>query len=230
MKYIRQHILTIILLATFGALTAQKQTTKLNETINLRNANDSLQYSLGAFVGKWMLSNGFSITNPMLFNAGLNAGVKNSPKAISDSSITPLIASYQLSTQNEKSRLQEAELFSSLKGKPGVGALPNGVHYIVIKQNSGIRPIASDTITFEAIGLFPDGTVFEDSFKKNQSITNITRNLIPGLSEAVQLMPEGSVWRIFIPSALAYGPAGLTNVIPPNTALVYEITLNKVKR
>jgi FKBP-type peptidyl-prolyl cis-trans isomerase len=57
----------------------------------------------------------------------------------------------------------------------------------------------------------------------------MTSSLIPGLNETLQLMPEGSVWRIFIPSALAYGPSGLSNVIPPNSALVFDITLMAVK-
>ena len=78
----------------------------------------------------------------------------------------------------------------------------------------------------------PEGiefNVFEDTFKKKKTITTLTSALIPGLNETVQLMPEGSVWRIFVPSTLGFGPAGLPNVIPPNTALVFDITLMEVK-
>jgi FKBP-type peptidyl-prolyl cis-trans isomerase len=96
-------------------------------------------------------------------------------------------------------------------------------------MGTGIRPTAKDTVVINAIGMFPDGSVFEDTFQKKQAITTLTGTLIPGLNETVQLMPEGSVWRIFIPSALAYGLAGLPNVIPPNTALVFDITLMEVK-
>ena len=110
-----------------------------------------------------------------------------------------------------------------------MGALPSGVHYIVIKAGTGTRPAASDTVVMNVIGVFPDGTLFENTAEKEKPIQNVVSNLIPGLSEAVQIMPEGSVWRIFVPSALAYGTAGLPNVIPPNTALVFEITLEEVK-
>jgi FKBP-type peptidyl-prolyl cis-trans isomerase len=123
----------------------------------------------------------------------------------------------------------EDQLFASLKGKPGVGALPDGVHYIVVKMGTGIRPAAKDTVVINAIGIFPDGTVFEDTYRKKKAITTLTINLIPGLNEAIQLMPEGSTWRIFIPSVLGYGPAGLPNVIPPNTALVFDINLMEVR-
>jgi FKBP-type peptidyl-prolyl cis-trans isomerase len=155
--------------------------------------------------------------------------LQNKPLAVTDSTIVPRIAAYQLTTQNERSRQMEEQLFAALKGKPGVGALPNGVHYIVIKAGNGVRPAANDSIVFNAIGVFPDGTVFEDTFQKKQTIKNLASNLIPGLNEAMQLMPEGSKWRIFIPSALAYGTAGLLNIIPPNTALVFDITLEEVK-
>jgi FKBP-type peptidyl-prolyl cis-trans isomerase len=101
---------------------------------------------------------------------------------------------------------------------------------VPIKTGTGVRPLAADTIVINAIGLFPDGSVFEDTFQKKQALTIMTGNLIPGLSEAVQLMPEGSVWRIFVPSALAYGPTGRPGVIPPNTALVFDITLMEVKK
>jgi FKBP-type peptidyl-prolyl cis-trans isomerase len=131
--------------------------------------------------------------------------------------------------QSARSRQLEDQLFAALKGKPGVGVMPNGVHYIVVKAAQGIRPNAADTVVINAIGVFPDGTVFEDTFKKKQAITTATNKLIPGLSETIQLMPVGSVWRVFVPSVLGYGPAGVPNLIPPNTALVYDITLMEVK-
>jgi FKBP-type peptidyl-prolyl cis-trans isomerase len=80
-----------------------------------------------------------------------------------------------------------------------------------------------------AVGVFPDGTVFENTYKSKKPLTMVTSNMIPGLNETVQLMPEGSLWRIFIPSKLAYGEKGLPGIIPPNTALVYEVSLEKVK-
>lgn len=198
--------------------------------VKLTSSADTLQYTLGAFIGQWMLKNGFTVSNPVLFKKGTDDVLQNKPLAVNDTTIVKRIAEYQLSTQNERSKQLEEQLFAALKGKAGVGALPDGVHYIIVKAGTGIRPMTTDTIEINAIGIFPDGTVFEDTFQKKKTIKTVTGSLIPGLNETVQLMPEGSVWRIFVPSALAYGPAGVANVIPANTALIFDITLIKVKQ
>ncbi len=219
----------LLITISISAQQTTKQTETKQEPVELANESDTLQYALGAFIGQWMVKNGFGIKNADLFLNGMGDVLQNKPLAVVDSTIAPIISGYQLSNQNEKSRQMEEQLFEALKGKSGVGVLPNGVHYIVMESGSGVRPTAKDSIVFNAIGIFPDGTVFEDTFQKKQTISNVTSKLIPGLNEAMQLMPEGSKWRIFIPSALAYGPAGLPNIIPPNTALVFDITLEEVR-
>lgn len=222
-------VFSIFLLST--NLFAQTNTTTTNqEVVKLTSSSDTLQYALGAFIGQWMVKNQFEVKNANLFLKGLDDVLQNKPLAVTDSTIAPIVSAYQLSTQNEKSKQMEEQLFATLKGKSGVGVLPDGVNYIVVKTGTGMRPNALDTIVFHAKGIFPDGTIFEDTYQKEQPITNVISNLIPGLNEAIQLMPEGSVWRIFIPSVLAYGSTGLTNVIPPNTALVFDITLMEVKQ
>ena len=175
------------------------------------------------------VKNQFQVTNANVFLAGMDDALKNRPLAVADSTIAPIVSAYQLSAQNERSRLLEEQLFESLKGKAGVGVLPSGVNYIVIEKGTGNRPNASDTIVFHAKGVFPDGTLFEDTYQKNKPITNTIAGLIPGLNEAIQLMPVGSTWRIFIPSALAYGSVGIPNRIPAYTALVFDIKLMEVK-
>jgi FKBP-type peptidyl-prolyl cis-trans isomerase len=234
MKHMKTLTLSFAALLITISISAQQQQVKpVNVTqtlIKLTSPSDTLQYTLGAFIGQWLVKNGFAINNPVLFKRGMDDVLQKKPLSVTDSTIVHRIAAYQLSMQNERSRQMEEQLFAALKGKPGVGALPDGVHYIVVKAGTGIRPTPKDSVVINAIGIFPDGTVFEDTFKKKKSITTLTGALIPGLNETMQLMPEGSVWRIFIPSALAYGPAGLPNVIPPNTALVFDITLMEVKK
>lgn len=234
MKLIKSLLVLIILILLTENLSAQQPAAKPANTppaaIKLSSPADTLQYTLGAFLGQWLVANGFSVTSPAIFNRGFEDVLLKRPLAVTDSTIVNRIAAYQITMQNERSKQLEEQLFAALRGKPGVGALPDGVHYIVIKAGTGIRPLASDTVTVNAVGVFPDGTVFEDTFKKKQPITILAGSLIPGLSETIQLMPEGSSWRIFIPSVLAYGPAGLANVIPPNTALVFDLTLEKVKQ
>jgi FKBP-type peptidyl-prolyl cis-trans isomerase len=233
MKNLKTTLFILAALLFTISISAQQQlakTASVQQTlVKLTSPADTLQYSLGAFIGQWMAKNGFAVTNQTLFKRGMDDVMQNKKLAVTDSTIVPIVAAYQLANQNARSRLMEDQLFAALKGKPGVGALPDGVHYIVVKAGTGIRPTPADSIVINAIGIFPDGTVFEDTFQKKKAITTLTSSLIPGLNETIQLMPEGSVWRIFIPSALAYGPAGLANVIPPNSALVFDITLMEVK-
>jgi FKBP-type peptidyl-prolyl cis-trans isomerase len=220
----------LLITISLSAQQPQKPTSVPQPLVKLANKADTLQYTLGAYIGQWMMKNGFGITNQVLFKRGMDDVLQNKKLALPDTIIAPLVSSYQLSIQSARSRQMEDQLFAALKGKPGVGALPDGVQYIVVKMGSGIRPTAADSVILNAIGMFPDGTVFEDTFQKKRAIRALTGNLIPGLNEAIQLMPEGSVWRIFIPSVLAYGSAGLSNIIPPNTALVFDITLMEVKQ
>ena len=233
MKQMKPIIFAFAALLFTISISAQQQLAKTpiapQTVVKLGSSADTLQYTLGAFIGQWLIKNGFAVNNPALFKKGMDDVLQKKPLSVNDTTIVKRIAAYQLSTQNEKNKQLEEQLFAALKGKPGVGALPDGVHYIVVKTGNGIRPTAKDSIVINAIGIFPDGTVFEDTFQKKQAITTLTGTLIPGLNEAIQLMPEGSVWRIFVPSALAYGPAGLPNLIPSNTALVFDITLMEVK-
>lgn len=215
------------------SLSAQQPSSKASPqspaAVKLLTAADTVQYSLGAYVGQWLQKSGFRVTNQALFQRGIDDVLQNRKLAIADTIIAPLVASYQLTVQNARSKALEEQLFAGLKGRPGVGALPNGVHYIVVKMGTGIRPLSKDTVVFNTIGIFPDGTVFEDTYQKKQAIITLTANLIPGLAEAIQLMPEGSTWRIFIPSVLAYGPSGRPGIVPPNTALVFDVNLLEVR-
>lgn len=227
--------LSLLVVLTFisFSLSAQQPNSKpapqTPAAVKLLTTADTVQYSIGAYVGQWLQKSGFRVTNQALFQRGIDDVLQNRKLAIADTIIAPLVASYQLTVQNARSRALEEQLFAGLKGKPGVGALPNGVHYIVVKMGTGVRPLARDTVVFNTIGIFPDGTVFEDTYQKKQAITTLTANLIPGLAEAIQLMPEGSTWRIFIPSVLAYGPSGRPGIVPPNTALVFDVNLLEVR-
>ena len=190
MKNMKTSIIILAALLITINISAQQQPVKSTDVpqtvVKLNSPVDTLQYTLGAFIGQWMVKNGFVIDNPVLFKRGMDDVLQNKPLAVNDTTIVPRIAAHQLTTQNERSRQMEEQLFAALKGKPGVGILPNGVHYIVIKTGDGVRPTAKDSIVFNAIGIFPDGTVFEDTYQKEQTISNVTSNLIPGLNEAMQ--------------------------------------------
>jgi len=129
-----------------SATATSKQVSAPTTLIKLTSTADTLQYTLGAFIGQWLGKNGFTITNQTLFKKGMDDVLQNKPLSVTDSTIVKRIATYQLSMQNERNRQLEEQLFTALKGKPGVGVLPDGVHYIVVKAGTGMRPTAKDSV------------------------------------------------------------------------------------
>ena len=114
------------------------------------------------------------------------------------------------------------------KTKEGVKTTASGLQYVVEKQGTGIRPTASDEVTVHYTGKLLDGTVFDSSVNRGDPATFPLNRVIPGWTEGVQLMQEGSKYRFFIPSDLAYGPQGIPNAIPPHSTLIFDVELIKV--
>lgn len=97
-----------------------------------------------------------------------------------------------------------------------VATLPSGLQYRILKQGDGPKPAAADAVVCNYRGTFINGTEFDSSYKRGQPLTFPLRGVIRGWTEALQLMPVGSKWQVFIPSDLAYGPRGAGGVIGPN--------------
>ena len=114
------------------------------------------------------------------------------------------------------------------KTKEGVKTTASGLQYVVEKQGTGIRPTASDEVTVHYTGKLLDGTVFDSSVNRGEPATFPLNRVIPGWTEGLQLMQEGSKYRFFIPSDLAYGPQGIPNAIPPHSTLIFDVELIKV--
>jgi FKBP-type peptidyl-prolyl cis-trans isomerase FklB len=124
-------------------------------------------------------------------------------------------------------KLGEAFLAAN-KTKPGVKTLPSGIQYLVLKEGTGKQPKATDEVKVHYHGTLIDGTVFDSSVNRGEPATFRLDQVIPGWTESVQKMKEGSKWRVFIPSDLAYGPRGPAP-IGPNATLIFEIELLEVK-
>lgn len=216
-------ILSTILIVGRAQKTATKSATVPATNIKLTSINDSIQYAIGAFVAQWINNNGFIISNPTLYIKGMDDVFQNKPRMIPDSVVPVMITAYQQVTQKDRSLKLEQQLFTNIKQRPGLGILPNGVHYFILKSSQGQRPLPTDTVTIQLRGTLADGTVFEDTYRK--SPVKITpAEMVPGISEALQMMPVGSKWQVYVPAMLAYADKG-TSVIPPNSALVVEIEI-----
>lgn len=114
------------------------------------------------------------------------------------------------------------------KNNEGVVTLPEGIQYLVIKDGDGSQPSISDSVTAHYKGALLDGKEFDSSFKRNQPFTARLTQLIKGWQIAIPLMKEGSHWRLWIPSDLAYGDRGAGSDIPGGATLMFEVELLKV--
>ena len=229
----------IILVASIvfnGILFAQKQTGKAPQptttlqNVRLRNVQDSVQYSLGAYFGRFMIGNGFLAIDPNYLFAGMQDVFNNRPRQIADSLQLPLLNAYQAAVTKERGKALETQLFSALKDKPGVGKLPSGVQYTILKAGKGPRPSETDTVIIHFKGVLADGTIFEDSYAKKIPQITTPASLVPGVNECLQLMQPGAIWQLFIPSSQAWGEKGNGSTIPPNSAISILVELIEVRR
>ncbi len=113
--------------------------------------------------------------------------------------------------------------------KDGVKTTASGLQYKVITEGSGEKPTLQDSVSAHYRGTLIDGTEFDSSYARGKPATFGVTHVIPGWTEALQMMPEGSKWEIYIPSDLAYGPGGSGAKIGPNATLIFEIELLKAK-
>lgn len=111
----------------------------------------------------------------------------------------------------------------------GVKTTASGLQYKVLREGSGKQPSATDTVEVNYEGKLINGTVFDSSYKRGQSISFPLNQVIPGWTEGVQLMKEGAKYQFYIPSNLAYGPRGAGGLIGPNETLIFDVELIKVQ-
>ena len=222
-------VLTIVFILCSFFLQAQQKPAsapaKPQAELKLTNGADSSQYILGAYLGQYLNANGIAITKPDLFIKGMDDVLTNKKLLVSADSIPKRMNEYMNQMVMERNRALEKQLFTNVKGQPGIGNLPDGVCYAIVKAGTGSRPLLTDSVLIQVKGYLPEGKIFEDTYTGNKPFRTTPATLIPGLKETLQIMPAGSLWRIYIPSTLAYGEKGISGVIPPYSAVVFDIEL-----
>ena len=130
---------------------------------------------------------------------------------------------------SEKNKADGEKFLAENAKKEGVKVLPSGLQYKVITPGTGRSPKATDTVTTHYKGTLIDGTEFDSSYKRGEPATFPVSGVIPGWTEALQLMKEGAKWQLFLPPGLAYGERGAGRDIGPNATLIFEVELISVK-
>jgi FKBP-type peptidyl-prolyl cis-trans isomerase len=218
-----------------SAPTAKKApvTSKSATTITLKTQKEKASYALGMKIGGDLRKQGVNeAVDPALAARGLKDALAGSKALLTEEDEKAALTQLQTELRGKmdaKSReaaapaRKEGEAFlSANKTKQGVVTLPSGLQYKIITAGTGPKPTASDTVTCNYSGTLIDGTEFDNSYKRGEPASFPVTGVIKGWTEALQLMPVGSKWQLFIPSDLAYGDPGRPG-IPPGATLVFEV-------
>ena len=194
---------------------------------------DKLSYALGMNVGYSYLASGIHNLQVEDFAQGVKAVMEQKEPLLTIDEEKKIINAFlaQLQEQIDKAaseNLKKGEEFLAENTKrPGIVTLPSGLQYEILSAGTGRKPSATDRVQCHYHGTLIDGTVFDSSVQRGVPAVFGVNQVIPGWVEALQMMPEGSRWKLYIPSKLAYGEHQAGS-IPPNSALIFEVELIKV--
>lgn len=189
---------------------------------------DKVSYALGLSIGNNFQNSGIKCLQVEDFVQGLSDVLNEKQPAISYDEAKKVINDFFLRLHKEKLEINKKageEFLSINKGRAGVVTLPSGLQYQVLQQGNGEKPKATDKVKCHYHGTLINGTVFDSSVERGTPAVFGVNQVIPGWVEALQLMPVGSKWRLFIPSNLAYGENGAGEMIEPNSTLIFDVEL-----
>lgn len=204
---------------------------------DLKDLKQKASYSYGYRLGLNLKNQGVEIDSQTLAR-GLADAIVGTP-ALKEADMQACLQDFAQQIQAKQAgmaskaaaanKVEGEKFLAANKTKPGVVTLPSGLQYKIIKEGAGPKPKASDSVTVHYEGKLINGTIFDSSLKRGEPISFALTGVIPGWTEALQLMSVGSVWQLFIPSNLAYGehprPGG---PIGPNAVLTFEVQLLKI--
>ena len=217
-----------------GQTPARKTATPLTLTTD----KDKVSYAIGMNIGTAMKRDGVDVDTAILLR-GLQDALAGSKPLLTDQEVQATMTALQ-GDLRKKQELQQQQLadtnkkegdafLAANKTKEGVVALPSGLQYKILQEGTGPKPAATDTVTVNYRGTLLDGTEFDSSYKRGQPTPVAVGRIIKGWTEALQLMPVGSKWQLFIPPDLAYGPRQAGPTIGPNSTLVFEVELLSIQ-
>lgn len=203
--------------------------------LNAKNKKimDKFSYAIGLGIGQNLLGLGARDLVVEDFAQAVKDVLQNNQTAMTHVEAREIVNRYfaELQQKVAQDNLERGQRFlEENKKRPGVVTLPSGLQYEVLTEGNvaGRRATATDRVQCHYEGSLTDGTVFDSSVKRGQPAVFGVNQVIPGWVEALQLMPEGAKWKLYIPSELAYGAQGAGNSIPPHSALVFEVELQKI--
>jgi FKBP-type peptidyl-prolyl cis-trans isomerase FklB len=197
----------------------------------LKNMIDSASYAIGVSEARFMKQQGITKINSAIVARAIEDVMNNKNVALTDQQCNTAVMGYIGKIQGEKSKgaIEAGEKFLiENKKRPEVKTTASGLQYEVLKEGSGTRPALEDSVTCHYAGKLVNGTEFESSYKTGQPITFALNRVIPGWTEGLLFMTEGSKYRLFIPYNLAYGTQD-NGPIPGGSTLIFDVELLSIK-
>ena len=200
----------------------------------LKTDMEKLSYSIGVDLGQNMKKQGIEI-NPAAMVRGMQDGLADGKLLLTEQQMKDVLLNFQKELMAKRTaQFDKASAENKAKGeaflaanktKPGVVTLPSGLQYKIITNGTGKKPGREETVTVDYKGTLINGTEFDSSAKAGKPATFKLSQVIPGWSEALQLMPVGSTWELYIPASLAYGTRNVGGLIGPNETLIFNVHL-----
>jgi FKBP-type peptidyl-prolyl cis-trans isomerase FklB len=231
---LRSFIYASALVLTVGAAGCQNSGKK--GEVALASKNDSVSYSLGVLIGEsnkqqMKQAPGVDQLSKEIMIAAFEKAFMGDSVQIKAEKANAAVQKFfaEISKVEADKNIKAGEEFlAANKNKAGVVTLPSGLQYEIIKTGTGPKPKAEDQVKCHYHGTTIDGKVFDSSVDRGEPATFPVNRVIPGWTEALQLMPVGSKWKLYIPSALAYGEQGAGQDIKPNSTLIFEVELLEI--
>jgi len=230
----------LIILTGVIALMLGSCGTSSVQNAKLKTKDDSLSYAFGIYNYNLLMADSLSLNAVVVAKAMLDG--KDNKAAMSDEIAREFIMTYINQREAEKTKKQDElnkvtfkeyieqnnAFLEANKAKPGVTTTASGLQYEVIKMGKGPKPTAESTVTVHYVGTLIDGTEFDSSIKRDEPAQFPVSGVIAGWTEALQLMPVGSKFKIWLPESLAYGPSGAGDLIKPYSTLIFEVELLEI--
>ncbi len=217
--------ITLIAILSLAFLACEKK-------VNLDNDKARYSYAVGQQIGRNMKSQNIEL-DEAAFSLAIRHQLKGEKGMLTEEETRKALSNMAESRNKvrreeaEKNKKEGSEFLEKNKSKNGIKATASGLQYEILTEGKGKKPKAESNVKVHYKGTLIDGTEFDSSYERNSPAEFPVNRVIPGWTEALQLMPVGSKWKLYIPSDLAYGESGRPS-IPPNSVLIFEVELLEI--
>ncbi len=218
--------------------TGGTATAKSPAVLTLKTEKDKNSYAFGMNIGRGLRQNSVDV-DPAILMRGIKDVLAGGKTLLTDEQAQAVLTAIQNDLRKKQQDLRqqaggtnkkEGEAFlAENKTKEGVITLPSGLQYKIVKAGDGPKPAATDSVVCNYRGTLINGTEFDSSYKRGQPATFPVGQVIKGWTEALQMMPVGSKWELYVPPDLAYGDRGAGASIGPNATLIFEVELVSIQ-